>query len=245
LTKTDLFNLAEDFKGLSSSHLVTETLPTTAFVTDGGADVLQEAQPYAQNMIAAFNAIGTAPPTTTTTTTTRPSKPTTTTTVPTEAHSLVTVNVLNGSSVNGIAHTTAFALSSLGFQIGQIGNASTQLSADGASEILYGPSGTAAAHALSSVLSGPVTLVPDPSLTGQTVSLVIAGSQLSVSASSTTTTTTAPPGPTTTTTTTIPADVYTNTQQEPWNPFPCTLGQPTPATPTTTAHKAAVNKKKK
>ena len=127
LTKTDLFNLAEDFKGLSSSHLVTETLPTTAFVTDGGADVLQEAQPYAQNMIAAFNAIGTAPPTTTTTTTTRPSKPTTTTTVPTEAHSLVTVNVLNGSSVNGIAHTTAFALSSLGFQIGQIGNASTQL----------------------------------------------------------------------------------------------------------------------
>jgi hypothetical protein len=147
--------------------------------------------------------------------------------------------------VNGIAHTTAFALSSLGFQIGQIGNASTQLSADGASEILYGPSGTAAAHALSSVLSGPVTLVPDPSLTGQTVSLVIAGSQLSVSASSTTTTTTAPPGPTTTTTTTIPADVYTNTQQEPWNPFPCTLGQPTPATPTTTAHKAAVNKKKK
>ena len=68
LTKTDLFNLAEDFKGLSSSHLVTETLPTTSFVTDGGADVLQEAQPYAQNMINAFNAIGSTPPTTTTTT---------------------------------------------------------------------------------------------------------------------------------------------------------------------------------
>jgi LCP family protein required for cell wall assembly len=244
LTKTDLFNLAQDFKGLSSSHLVTETLPTTSFVTDGGADVLKEAQPYAQNMIDAFNAIGTTPPTTTTTTTTRPSKPTTTTTVPTEAHNLVTVNVLNGSSANGIAHTTAFALSSLGFQIGEIGNASTQLSADGASEILYGQSGTAAAHALQSVLSGPVTLVPDPSLTGQTVSLVIAGSQLSVSASSTTTTT-APPGPTTTTTTTIPGDVYTNTQQEPWNPFPCTLGQPTQATSTTTAHKAAVKKSKK
>ena len=68
LTKSDLFNLAEDFKGLSSSRLITETLPTTSFVTDGGADVLQEAQPYAQNMITAFNAIGTAPAPTTTTT---------------------------------------------------------------------------------------------------------------------------------------------------------------------------------
>ena len=93
-------------------------------------------------------------------------------------------------------------------------------------------------------MSGPVTLVPDPSLTGQTVSLLIAGSQLSVNGSATagTTTTTAPTGPTTTTTTTIPADVYTNTQSEPWNPSPCTLGQPTQATPTTTAHKAVKKK---
>ena len=110
LTKSDLFNLAEDFQGLSSSHLVTETLPTTSFVTDGGADVLQEAQPYAQNMIDAFNPIGTAPPR-------RPRPPpqgqgkaTTTTTVPTEARSLVGVDVLNASTVNGIAHTTALAL---------------------------------------------------------------------------------------------------------------------------------------
>ena len=95
LTKSDLFNLAEDFKGLSSSRLITETLPTTAFVTDGGADVLQEAQPYAQNMINAFNAIGTAPAPTTTTTHPKGSKTTTTTTVPTEARSLVNVDVLN------------------------------------------------------------------------------------------------------------------------------------------------------
>jgi len=40
--------------------------------------------------------------------------------------------------------------------------------------------------------------------------------------------------PTTTTTTTIPADVYANTQPEPWNPFPCTLGQSTQASPRTT-----------
>ncbi len=240
LTKSDLFNLAQDFKGLSSSHLVTETLPTTSFVTDGGADVLQEAQPFAQNMINAFDAIGSTPTTTTTTTVAKGAKATTTTTAPTEAHGLVGVNVLNASTVNGIAHATAAALTTQGFHVDQIGNASTSLSSGAASEILYGPSGAEAAHTLASVLQGPVTLVPDPSLTGETVSLLIAGSQLTVTGSSAggTTTTTAPPGPTTTTTTTIPGDVYTNTQPEPWNPSPCTLGEPTPATPTTTATKA-------
>jgi len=244
LTKTDLFNLAEDFKGLSSSHLVTETLPTTSFVTDGGADVLQEAQPFAQNMINAFNAIGSTPPPTTTTTVAKGARATTTTTAPTEAHGLVGVNVLNASTVDGIAHATATALTTQGFHVDQIGNASTSLSAGAASEILYGPSGTEAAHTLASVLGGPVTLVPDPSLTGETVSLLIAGSQLTVTGSSAggTTTTTAPQGPTTTTTTTIPGDVYTNTQLEPWNPSPCTLGQPAPATPTTTAIKAIKKK---
>jgi len=245
LTKSDLFNLAEDFKGLSSSHLVTETLPTTSFVTDGGADVLQEAQPYAQNMINAFNAIGTTPPPTTTTTVAKGKSKggttTTTTTAPTEAHGLVGVDVLNASTVNGIAHTTADALTAQGFHVGEIGNASTPLSAGGASEILYGPSGAEAAHTLATALDGPVTLVPDSSLTGETVSLLIAGSQLTVTESSPggATTTTAPAGPTTTTTTTIPGDVYTNTETEPWNPSPCTLGQPTT---TTTAH-TAVKKK--
>ncbi len=203
--------------------------------------MLREAQPYAQNMINAFNAIGSTPPPTTTTTVAKGGKTTTTTTTPTEAHGLVGVNVLNASTVNGIAHTTALALTAQGFHIDEIGNASTPLTAGAASEILYGPSGAEAAHTLASVLSGPVTLVPDPSLTGATVSLLIAGSQLTVTGSSaggttTTTTTTAP------TTTTIPGDVYTNTQSEPWNPSPCTLGQPTPTTPTTTAHKAVKKK---
>jgi LCP family protein required for cell wall assembly len=245
LTKTDLFDLAQDFKGLSSSHLVTETLPTTSFVTGGGADVLREAQPYAQNMINAFNAIGSTPPTTTTTTVpkgkAKSGKTTTTSTIPTEAHSLVGVDVLNASTLNGIAHTTALALTAQGFHVDQIGNASTPLAVGASSEVLYGPSGVEAAHTLASVLGGPVTLVPDPSLTGATVSLLIAGSQLMVTGSTaggttTTTTTTAP------TTTTIPGDVYTNTQSEPWNPSPCTLGQPAPTTPTTTAHQAVKKK---
>jgi LCP family protein required for cell wall assembly len=233
LSRGDIFDVAKDFKGLPSSHLVTETLPTTGYVTDGGADVLKEAQPYAQDMIDAFNLIGTpaALPVT------AKGHAGTTTTVPTEAHSSVDVNVMNASSVSGIAHSTASALTAQGFKVAQIADASP-LAAGAPSEILYGPSGFGAALTLDSVLSGPVTYVADSSLSGQTVTLLVAGSALSVTGASGagTTTTTAPGG--STTTTTIPSDVYTNTQLEPWNPFPCSAVPSTQASPsTTTTHK--------
>ena len=256
LTQGDLLHIAEVFRGLPASHLVTETLPTVAYTSPGGASALKEAQPYAQNVINAFNAIGSTPPPTTTTTAEGAGKgkgkgkgsktTTTTTTVPTEAHNLVSVDVLNASTVSGIAHTTAAALTAQGFRVNEIGDASTQLSSGGPSEVLYGPSGTEAAHTLASALSGAVTLVPDAGLSGSTVELLIAGSSLTVTGTgtspggTTTTTTTAPSGPTTTTTTTIPPDVYANLQSEPWNPSPCTFGQPT--TTTTAAHKAVKKK---
>jgi len=244
LSQGDLFGLANDFRGLPSSHLITETLPTVGYTTDGGASVLKLAQPFAQNMINAFNLIGESPAATTTAEGAGKTKGTTTT-APTEAHSLVGVNVLNASAVNGIAHTTATALTAQGFQVDQIGDASAPLAAGGSSEILYGPSGHQAALTLQSVLGGPVTLVPDASLTGRTVSLLVAGSQLTVSgpssagASASSTITTAP---TTTTTTTIPADVDTNAQPEPWNPVPCTLGQSTQASPRTSTTVKTVKK---
>jgi LCP family protein required for cell wall assembly len=233
LTQGDLLHIANVFRGLASSHLVTETLPTTAYYTSGGADALKAAQPYAQNLISAFNAIGTTPAVPV-----KGSKATTTTTAPTEPHSLVGVDVLNASTVGGIAHATATALTTQGFDVTAIGNATTQLAAGDPSEILYGPAGVEAAHTLASVLGGPVSLVADPSQSGPTVSLLVASSQLTVTGSPGTTTTTTP-GPTTTTT--IPSDVYANKQPEPWNPFPCTIGQPTSATPTT-AHKAVKKK---
>jgi LCP family protein required for cell wall assembly len=231
LSQGDLLHIANVFRGLTSSHLVTETLPTTSYVTDGGADVLKEAQPYAQNMVNAFNEIGKAPATTPG----RANKTTgTPTTVPTEVHSQVDVNVLNASPVNGIAHSTATALTAQGFNVAQIGNASSPLASGGPSEILYGPAGHEAAVTLASTLSGPITEVADSSLSGQTVSLLIAGSQLTVTvptpAGSATTAPTVPTT-TTTTTTTIPSDVYSNTQPEPWNPFPCTMGQTSQAAP--------------
>jgi LCP family protein required for cell wall assembly len=260
LSKSDLFNLAEDFRGLPSSHLITETPPTLAHTTSGGADVLKEAQPYAQNMIDAFNQIGTAPPPSATTTTVAHGRTvrnrgaaSTTTTSTTLPHSQVSVNVLNAGTVDGLAHTTGLALTAQGFDVAEIGDASSQLGSSAPSQVLYGPSGYGAALTLGAALSGPVTYMADPGLTGQTVSLLIAGPGLTVKGSSGSGATsspagstgstgagagaaiaTAPTGPTTTTTTTIPSDVYTNTQPEPWNPYPCTIGQPTQASPRTT-----------
>jgi LCP family protein required for cell wall assembly len=228
LSKGDLFDIATEFRGLPSSHFVTETLPTIGYVTDGGAQVLQIAQPYAQNLINAFNAIGAPAP--------RPATPassrhaTTTTTAPTEAHRLVNVTVLNASAVNGLAHLEAAALAYQGFRISEIGDATTPLTS-GTSEILYGPSGKEAAQTLASVLTGPVTTVADPNLKDQDVSLLVASDALRVTpvASGSSASTTTVPAPTTTTT--IPADVYTNAQTEPWNPYPCTLGATTQASP--------------
>ena len=225
LSEGDLFRMATQFHGLSSSHLVTETLPTTSYVTDGGADVLLAAQPYADQMIAAFNQLGVPKP--------KPST-TTTTTAPPLANSAVSVDVLNASGAGLLATDTAAALKESGFVITGINNAPSLIPAGEPSEIYYGPSGLPAAQTLADSLKGKVTYVPDSSLTGNDLSLWIANAALTVT-TTTTTTTTIPGSPTTTTT--IPGDVYTNTQPEPWNPVPCTLGAP--ATTTTTTTKAA------
>jgi len=214
LSQIDLLHIAENFKGLASSHLVTETLPTTSYTTGGGAAVLLPAQPYADDMISAFNRTGMPRP--------RP-KPTSTPTIPAVAPGLVDVQVLNASSVTGIAHATATALTQSGFQVVEVGDAPKPLAPGSPSQIWYGPTGLAAAHSLGAGLSGSISYVPDPSLSGNTVTLFVAGSELTVNGSPTTTTTT-PTGAS------IPADVYTNTQPEPWNPVPCTLGASTRVT---------------
>jgi LCP family protein required for cell wall assembly len=220
LSKSDLFHIATEFRGLPSSHLITETLPTTSYTTDGGAAVLLAAQPYANRMIKAFNQLGLPKP--------KPSKPA----PPPLAHNLVDVEVFNAGGPAGIAHSTGAALTADGFNVTEIGNAPTPLAAGSPTQIWYSSTGLTAAHALGAALTGTVTYVEEPSLSGNTVALFIDSSPLSVKTTTTTTTTTTTPGETTTTTT-IPGDVYTNTQSEPWNPVPCTLGGSTQATKNT------------
>ena len=254
LTESDLYNIAQDFRGLPTSHLVTETLPTTSFVTDGGADVLQAAEPYAQNMIDAFNAIGATPPATPVAHAGKIGKGTPTTTTTTLPHGQVNVDVLNASSdqAGSLAGLVSATLRLDGFTIGEVANASSPLSGT-SSEILYGPAGLQAAQTLHAELRGPVTLVADPALGGSTVQLLVAGTSLIVSTPSNPghpgnsgaggNSGTSGTGPTTTTTTTIPPDVYANTQKEPWNPYPCTLGASSQASPRTSTTAKGTSKK--
>jgi LCP family protein required for cell wall assembly len=227
LSEGDILHLAQQFRGLAPSHLITETLPTTGYVTDGGAQVLQAAQPYADTMINAFKQLGepTLKPTATTTTTS--------TTAPSIPSNQVNVQVLNASTSNGLAHTTATALGQQGFSIAEIGDASSPLTSS-TSVIQYGPGGLDAAHALGAALTGPLTYTEVSGLNAQTVTLLVAGPQLTVTAPGGQASNAASPAPsesTTTTTTTIPPDVVTNTQPEPWNPYPCTTVPATQASP--------------
>jgi LCP family protein required for cell wall assembly len=221
LTESDLYHIATEFRGLSSSHLITETLPTTSYVTGDGADVLLAAQPYASQMIAAFNQLGVPKP---------PPTTTTTTTAPPLANSAVSVDVLNASGGGLLATDTASGLRQHGFVISGINNAPSVIPIGSPSEIFYGPTGLPAAHTLAASLKGKVTFVPEASLTGNHVTLWVASSSLTVTPTSTTTTVPGSTGP-------APGNVYTNTQPEPWNPVPCTLGGPT--TTTTTVKTAA------
>ena len=94
--------------------------------------------------------------------------------------SSVTVNVLNGSNVNGIAGTTSTALGARGFHIGSVGNATT---ASGAPDYSYtksvveyaGPAGLAAARTVAAQLHGNVILkvVSATTLPGGNVTLIL------------------------------------------------------------------------
>jgi LCP family protein required for cell wall assembly len=94
--------------------------------------------------------------------------------------SSVTVNVLNGSGVNGIAGTTSTALGARGFQLGSVVSATT---AAGAPDYSYtksvveygGPADLAAAQTVAAQLSGDVILKPvsATTLAAGTVTLIL------------------------------------------------------------------------
>jgi hypothetical protein len=126
----------------------TETLPVNGEVV-GGADVLSLQQPQAQQMITAFNTLGT----------TAPKQTTTGTTVP---NSHVAVEVANGSGTNGQAAQAAAALNRLGYK------ATVTEDSPGynftTSDIEYAPDAKAAAQQLGRQLSGTVTVTESASL---------------------------------------------------------------------------------
>ena len=120
---------------------------------------------------------------TTTSTSTTSTSTSTTSTVPLLAHDAVTVDVLNAYGSGAVAGVTATALGGLGFSIGSVTNAPSDIAPGQPSQILYGPSDLAAANTLAQTLSGPVTEIPTADLSGNHIQLWVASPQLIVKVS--------------------------------------------------------------
>jgi LCP family protein required for cell wall assembly len=209
LGEGEILSLARQFHGIGESGLHTETLPTYSFTTAGGAAVLGEAQPYDARIISAFNALGTpvatTPPTTSTTVTSA---------TPLVAPSSIRVEVLNGVGGPSLATTTGQSLRSIGYDVVSAGDAA-QFGYT-TSEIEYGTGGLEAAQTLASSLLGGAELISTPNLSGNELTLILGSSFTGVAAPAGSRTST-----TSSTSTTIPANIYTNTNTEAWNPVPC------------------------
>jgi LCP family protein required for cell wall assembly len=213
LSVGELFRLAEQFHGMPSANLHTETLPTYGYVTDGGAQVLGEAEPYAARTIYSFNLEGMPKP--------KPAATPTTTTVPTEAPGAVHVQVLNGFGGFNAATNAASQLEAAGFDVSSVGDASSFTYTT--TTIEYGPEGETAAATVAASVDGATTMTSDPALGADQVTLIVGSSFTGAHAPGTAAASPSNSGaaPASTTTTTPAGNVYTNDQLEPWNPVPC------------------------
>jgi LCP family protein required for cell wall assembly len=206
--KGKLLGLAEEFRSVSGSGLKTETLPTTEFTNSYGEDVLQAAQPYAGSMIKSFLAFGSN-------TGSKSKSSTTTTTSTTIPASSIHVEVLNGDGGAGAAGTAASQLTSGGYSVSGTNDAASYSFVQ--SEIQYAPGHEDAARQLAASISGGTVLVVAPSLTADNLILTVGSTFKGLASSSTSSTSSS----STSGTATPPANVVTNTHQEPWNPTVC------------------------
>jgi polyisoprenyl-teichoic acid--peptidoglycan teichoic acid transferase len=147
---TDILSLLGDYKYFDANKLVTYTLPTTPYVTAGGADVLHLQTAAAQPMLDAF----------------RPASQQSTNIKPSQ----VTLAVNNGGGISGEASRTSAKLISYGFNISTTGNAS----ATSVTTVYYGTGGQDQAQLVASYVDGGgATVSADSTLAAGAVELVI------------------------------------------------------------------------
>ena len=179
---SDMLGLMGDYKYFDADKLQTYTLPTTPYVTAGGADVLHLQTAAAQPMFDAF----------------RPEAKQSTNVKPSQ----VTLTVQNGGGVTGEASRTAAKLTSFGFTVSGTGNATSSAT----TTVRYGTGGEGQADLVAAyVTGGAAEVVADSNLAAGAVELVLGSdfqgishtSETAKSSSSTTgsstTSTTAPP----------------------------------------------------
>lgn len=167
-SSSDLVSLAQNFHSMSAGHLMTETLPTISFMTTGGASVLRMVEPQDSQMIAAFNAFGSAKQATSTSTTLSPS--------------MVNVSVYNSIDfAQSYATDASNLLAKAGFKIAVVANATR--SGLAVTTISYGPGQLAVAKQVAATIPGSSTLREVASLPQDSITVTLGDSYLTGSTS--------------------------------------------------------------
>ena len=183
LSTKDIVRLGKRFHSLEPEAVDMLTLPTDGFRTPAGASVLRLREGEAQTIINRFNGVGQ-----TGTTGTGP--------VPNIPPATVRVLVLNGTGVNGQAGQVQRQLTTAGFSIGGIGDATKFGNAT--TTIRYGTGQLQKAELLRAYVVGGASLVLDATLKGGDIQLIVGGGFGGVRTSLSSTTSTTSSAPTTT-----------------------------------------------
>lgn len=153
----ELIALARRFSKFDAASMVVHRLETEPYRTSEGASVLQVVEAPSTEALNIFRGIKPATKVATTPTTVSPGE--------------ITVDVLNGVGVAGLARTVATELEGAGFQIGEVGNTDPVSS----TVVAYGKGAKSIAEVVASKISPKPAIIEDPSLVGGTVQLRVAG----------------------------------------------------------------------
>jgi hypothetical protein len=192
---SDLVGLARRFKSFDANSLQSYELPTERYFSRDGQDALKLIDEQADPILAAFGGSGQG-----------------------DAHepSDVSLQVLNGSGVEGQAANVGGAMAAVGFRLVAVGNGSEiGLSRVDRTEVLYAPGEKAAAEVVASHVTGGAATVASSQLEAGTVALVVgpdfttvsanpAASSVTTGGAGGSTTTTTAPSTASTTATTVP-----------------------------------------
>jgi LCP family protein required for cell wall assembly len=171
-----MLTLAKDFRSMDVGAIANVTLPTYAYTTSGGADVLGLQQPQAAATIAAFKAFGAPAPKASGAGNSKGATTVPAVTAPpvSVAPSAVNIEVANGSGTSGQAGQASQLLSGLGYQSAVVTSPGYGY---GTTQIRYAPDSLNAAKQVAAQISGGATLVPASDLTPTPYNLeVITGS---------------------------------------------------------------------
>jgi LCP family protein required for cell wall assembly len=156
MSLSDFLSLVRAFRSVDPSSVQMVTVPTSGTVIDGN-DVLLLDQAGAEPIFQKLRSFTTAP-----------------VKIPKIAPSAISVQVLNGSGVKGIASSTKTALTTAGFADGgPVGDADRSDYAE--TQVRYIPGALGKAEVVASYLGGVGQLVALPAVTGHAAVVVVVG----------------------------------------------------------------------